>query len=329
LRRVSEEAISITFVRHGQSVANQAQRWQGQGDSPLSELGRRQAELLGRRLAGRGFTRIFSSDLTRAADTARAVGQPFEIEPTLREFDVGRWEGLTREEVAERFPDEIERLKQGEDVALGGGESYADFAARIDGALTALRARLAPGDDALVVCHGGVIATVLGGVLGLRKTRSWSLARVANTSVTALSFVSGGCRLNVFNDTLHLLPLGGWPVHADARGVIGLICETLDGHGFGAFEAHYEAAELPGAADAPREALAQALTERLSELQQLHPDQRIALAARASSIHAWAQEAVWRGPALAGAIAPPRAGSISHVGLVDERVLLLDYGVAP
>lgn len=327
---MSEESISVTFVRHGQSLANQAQRWQGQGDSPLSELGRRQAELLGRRLSGRRFTHVFSSDLSRAADTARAIGLPFEIDPTLREFNVGRWEGLTREEVAERFPEEMERLKQGEDIPLGGGESYAQFAARADAALSALRARLVPGDHALVVCHGGVIATLLAGLLGLRKTRSWSLARVANTSVTALSFsrspAGDSAQLEVFNDTLHLLPSGGWPLYPDARGLVGLICEALDGDCYGAFDARYDAAAP--APESTREARVEALAVRLSQLQALHPVQRVALAARAGCIHAWAEQALWRGPALAGALAPPRAGSISHVGQVGERLMLLDYGVA-
>jgi broad specificity phosphatase PhoE len=334
---VSEASISVTLVRHGQSVANQVQRWQGQGDSPLSELGRQQAELLGRRLAGRSFTRVFSSDLTRAADTARATGLAFELEPMLREFDVGRWEGLTREEVAQRYPDEIERLKQGEDVPLGGGESYGRFALRVDAALSGLLERLAPGDHALVVCHGGVIATLLGGVLGLRKTRSWSLARVGNTSVTTLSFCAARAggelagRLEVFNDTLHLLSLGSWPLHVDARALVGLICAPLDGDRFGSFEAHYDAGEALAAPhdEAVREARVRALSERLAELQQSHPEQRVALAACAASIHAWAERALWHGSVLSGALAPPRAGSISHVGQVADRTLLLDYGVAP
>lgn len=336
---MSEASISVTFVRHGQSQANQAQRWQGQGDSPLSELGKQQAALLGTRLSTRRFSHVFSSDLTRAADTARAIGLPFELEPMLREFDVGRWEGLTREEVDERYPDEMERLKNGEDIPLGGGESYARFSERVDAALARLRGRLAPGDHALLVCHGGVIATVLAGVLGLRKTRNWALARVGNTSVTRLCFSSdpgaqlaaGGARLEVFNDTLHLLSLGGWPLLTDLRGVVGLICEARADDSFGAFDAHYDAAEPPPLPehDANREALVRALSERLSELHQLHPEQRVALAARAGSIHAWAEQALWRGPAVAGALAPPPAGSISHVGQLGDRVLLLDYGVGP
>ena len=116
--------------------SNLAQRWQGQGDSPLSELGRQQAGLLGQRLASQPFTRAIASDLTRAVETARATGHAFEQDPLFREFDVGVWEGLTRDEVMERYPDEMEQLKRGEDIPLGGGESYARFAQRIDGRWT-------------------------------------------------------------------------------------------------------------------------------------------------------------------------------------------------
>ena len=133
--------VRITFVRHGESVSNQAQRWQGQGDSPLSALGQTQAQALGQRIGGRHFDRVIASDLMRASDTARATGFAFEQDPEFREFDVGLWEGLTKEEVEERFPDEIGRLKAGEDLPLGGGESFATFSARVDRALHHRRGR--------------------------------------------------------------------------------------------------------------------------------------------------------------------------------------------
>ena len=176
--------VRITFVRHGESVSNQAQRWQGQGDSPLSALGRRQAEALGKRLAGRHFDRVIASDLSRASDTARAVGLPFEQDRTFREFDVGCWEGLTKEEVEERYPEEIERLKAGEDLPLGGGESFAAFSTRVDEALSRVRASVAPGEHVLIVCHGGVIGAALSVLLGLRGGRRFPLARVSNTSIS-------------------------------------------------------------------------------------------------------------------------------------------------
>jgi broad specificity phosphatase PhoE len=316
---VSDDSIRITLVRHGQTEANLTKRWQGQGDSPLSALGVAQARLLGERLAQRAFTHVLSSDLSRAVDTARATGRPFRIDRALREFDVGVWEGLSSEEVEANFPEEMERLRRSEDVALGGGESYATFSARIDGAFDALRAQLAPGDHALVVCHGGVIGTVLSGAFGLRKTGAWRTGRAANTSITELSYTREGALLHVFNDTLHLAPLGGFPAHGELKGSVALLCEVPAEHAFGEFAARYEQ-------DAWAE-LGQDLPARLSELARRHPEQRVALGAGAQQIHAWAHATLVGDAAGTARLAPPRAGSVCHAGQQGDQSLLLDYGL--
>lgn len=325
------QPIRVTLVRHGQSEANLSQRWQGQGDSPLTEYGQQQARLVGQRLSKRTYTRVVASDLQRASETARATGFAFERNPAFREFDIGAWEGLTREQVEERFPDEMQRLKHGEDVPLGGGESYAAFARRIDEALSALRSDLEPGDHALVVCHGGVIAAVLSGALGLRDSRGWALARVANTAITELAFTDEGALLHVFNDTLHLRALGEWPAHADVAGMVGLVCEALPEAGLGAFAAHYDAAPQLSALgpSAGPEACAALLSNTVTELSGKHPVHRVALSAHGPSIHAWAEAALFRGVMPKGALVPPRPGSVSHVAMVGERLLLLDYGLSP
>lgn len=316
---MSEDEIRITFVRHGQTEANLSKRWQGQGDSPLSTLGVRQARLLGERLKGRRYSHVFSSDLSRAVDTARATGFAFTVDPALREFDVGCWEGLTAEQVEAGYPEDLERLRRGEDVALGGGESFATFAARIDGALAALRARLAPGDHALVVCHGGVIGTVLSGVFGLRNARSFSTARAANTSITELSYTRDGVQLHVFNDTLHLLPLGVWPAHGEIKGSVALLCDVPTQHEFGELAARYEREAL-------RE-LGDDLVQHLHELARRHPEQRVGLGAAASHIQAWAEATWFGGVAATGHLAEPCRGSVSHAGWQGERLVLLDYGL--
>jgi hypothetical protein len=237
----------------------------------------------------------------------------------LREFDVGCWEGLTAEEVEADYPEELERLRQGEDVALGGGESFGTFSARIDGALAGLRERLAPGDHALIVCHGGVIGSVLSGAFGLRKARSFSTARAANTSITELSYSREGVQLHVFNDTLHLLPLGAWPAHGELKGSVALLCDVPAQHAFGQLAERYESEALRD--------LGEDLALHLYELCRRHPEQRIGLGAVAAHIRAWA-EATWFGEiAATGRLAAPPAGSVSHAGWQGERLLLLDYGV--
>lgn len=327
---MTESPVRITFVRHGESVANRVQRWQGQGDSPLSDRGKRQAEACGARLKARRFDRVISSDLSRAADTARAAGFPFELDPAWREFDVGAWEGLTREEVMARFPDEMERLKNGEDIPLGGGETHAAFAERIDYALDRLLKSMAPGEHALVVCHGGVIGTVMARAFGLRQRTRWPLWRASNTSLTELCFYPDGSgELCVFNDTMHLSRIGEWPAFEEVSTCLALVsdAEPLPEHG--EFVACYNASlsfEVLAKECEDREA-AENLAAVFAELRARHPEHRVALTLRASLVRAWVADAVWLGGTPRGRIAVPPQGAVSHVGYVAGRAQLLDYGV--
>jgi broad specificity phosphatase PhoE len=327
---MSEPLIRITFVRHGESAANRVQRWQGQGDSPLSDLGRVQATALGERLKGRRFDRVVSSDLSRAADTARLAGLTFDTNRQFREFDVGVWEGLTREEVMAQFPDEMERLKNGEDVPLGGGESHAVFAARIDQALDALLRELSPGQHAAVVCHGGVIGTVIARALGLRGRTRWPLWRASNTSLTELAFhADGTAELHVFNDTMHLSRLGPWPAFEDVSTCLALVSDADPTPEHGAFAAHYDAArsfEALAVERADREG-AESLATVFAELRARHPEDRISVTLRAALIRAWVEDAVWLGGEARGRIIAPQRGAVSHVGYVGGRAQLLDFGV--
>ena len=228
-------------MRHGQSVANVTGHWQGQGDSPLSDLGRDQAQALARRFYGQRWDRVVSSPLTRAHDTARALGLPVDLEPGLQEIDVGRWEGLRPEEVEVRFPDELSALARGEMIAIGGiGESWADLAARVGEALQTLRASLPPNGRALVFSHGGVISTIAALALGVRDRRPRPLGRIVNTSVTTLRYHDDGA-LDVlrYNDASHLGSLGSWTQerHAAGNTVITLVGHDPNGP--------HDPAELP------------------------------------------------------------------------------------
>jgi broad specificity phosphatase PhoE len=203
--------VEITLVRHAESESNVTGRWQGQGDAQLSSEGRRQARALGERLAGERFDVVLCSDLSRCCDTAEALGLPIERVRAWREVDVGRWEGLTRAEVAERFPDEVARLREGaQDVAIGGGESWMDLHARIEAAFGELRARLEPGARALVITHGGVIHGLLSGLLGLRDQRPRPIGRVSNTGISTVRFDGDAMTLVRYNDSGHLGPIGQW-----------------------------------------------------------------------------------------------------------------------
>jgi probable phosphoglycerate mutase len=196
--------LRITLVRHGRSEANEANLWQGQGDSPLSATGSGQAAALGARLEGTHFDLVVASDLERAADTARAVSTRVETDPAWREMDLGEWEGRTFEEVAARHPDLLEAIRNGEAIAFGEtGETLADFELRARGALEALIERIGPDGSALVATHGGIIDAIVGGYLGRVPGRR-TVPVVTNTSVTVLAGKPGRVQLRTLNDATHL-----------------------------------------------------------------------------------------------------------------------------
>jgi|GEM_PF-295481 len=196
-------ALEVCLVRHAQSVSNASGVWQGQGDSPLSEIGRTQVEALGRSLRGERYDLVLSSDLSRAADTATAAGVEIEYDPSWREIDVGDWEGLTAEEVGARFPEQIAALRAREAVAIGGGESWPEVFQRADASLAALRRRLGDGGRVIVFTHGGIIAALLAGLLGARRRFPWPLGRMRNTGRTTLKFQGDQVELVAHNDDSH------------------------------------------------------------------------------------------------------------------------------
>ncbi|MGB5697307.1 MAG: histidine phosphatase family protein [Polyangiales bacterium] len=196
--------LEVCLVRHAQSVSNASGVWQGHGDSPLSDTGRMQVQALHRALRQEHYDLVLSSDLTRAADTAIATGAEIEHDRAWREIDVGNWEGLTMDEVLARFPEEIEALKARRPFPIGGGESWPEVFERADAALASLRNRMPHGGRAIVFTHGGIIAALLSGLLGVRSRFPWPLGRMRNTGRTTLRFSDDQVDLVAHNDDSHV-----------------------------------------------------------------------------------------------------------------------------
>ena len=212
--------MQITFIRHAETTGNVAHVWQGHGDSPLTERGRLQARALGTRPSLAGFDRVIASDLGRVVETARLAGLDPEPDPAWREIDLGRWEGLTSEQIQERYPEDLERLRAGEDLALLGGETSSELAARIDTAITAARDQAAGGDHVAVLTHGGVIQTLVARHLGLEgRPRPSVFDRIANTAMTTMEYGESDPVLRVFNDASH----DPTQLHPDGASVVALI----------------------------------------------------------------------------------------------------------
>jgi broad specificity phosphatase PhoE len=157
----------IYLLRHGEITQSSPRRFVGCRDLPLTERGRTQAAWWGRRLRGVDLQAVYSSPLARCRDSARlaAPGRNIAVEAQWREISLGAWEGLSVDEVRERFPEEYEA--RGADLAghrPQGGESFAEVAARVAPLLEELATGPAP---VLVVAHSGVIRAGLCGLLGL------------------------------------------------------------------------------------------------------------------------------------------------------------------
>jgi broad specificity phosphatase PhoE len=160
----------LLLLRHGQSVWNADGRWQGQADVALSALGERQAHEAAARLSVGDFSRLISSHLQRARRTAEilgdALGLAVEIDPELREIDVGEWQGLTRAEIRARAPGALADWSEGRSESTPGGELRGDLTERARLALLRAAAAAAPGDRVLLVSHGALIRN-LDRLLGL------------------------------------------------------------------------------------------------------------------------------------------------------------------
>ena len=148
---------TILLARHGETDWNLERRVQGHSDRPLNETGRAQARALADELDGATIDAVYSSDLARALETAEIVGRrlglPVSALPELREKHFGTWEGLTDEEVLNRFP----HAREG---PWGDGESSDDMAGRVLDALRRI-ASAHPGGQVLVVAHGGPLRAML------------------------------------------------------------------------------------------------------------------------------------------------------------------------
>lgn len=151
----------LLAVRHGETRWNIEARYQGHGDSPLTETGRAQAEALGRRLGRTAFEALISSDLARARATAERIaaysGHPLNTDPRLRERNFGILEGLTLEEILARHAAVYARLQTGDpDYRPPQGESHRDHYRRNIAFLEDWH-RARPGTTAVLVVHGGVL----------------------------------------------------------------------------------------------------------------------------------------------------------------------------
>jgi 2,3-bisphosphoglycerate-dependent phosphoglycerate mutase len=204
----------ILLIRHGETAWNAEKRLQGHLDIPLNAEGERQAAALGAALANEPIDAVFSSDLQRALQTARAVaaprGMPVVIDNGLRERCFGAFEGLQYHEIETRYPeayaawrarDRDARYPDGKHVA----ETLDEFHARVTGTLHRLLQQKSYRKIA-VVTHGGVLDClyrVASDRLDFTAPRDFD---VLNASINRVRWSEGGMQLMQWADVAHLDP---------------------------------------------------------------------------------------------------------------------------
>jgi probable phosphoglycerate mutase len=209
----------LYLARHGATQLTAEDRFSGAIGVELSDEGRRQAARLGTRLADEGLVAVYSSPLSRAAETARLVADPCGLAPVLRdglrEISHGRWEGLTRREVESRFGDEYAAWEEDPfTFAPEGGESGVAVLAR---ALPVVREIVTAhrGERVLVVSHKATLRLLLSSLLGFDARGYRDRLDQAPACLNVLDFKDPvRARLMLFNDTSHYADEPRVPAHA-------------------------------------------------------------------------------------------------------------------
>ncbi len=188
---------TILLVRHGETDWNRDNRFQGHADPPLNDRGRDQARELAARLADRGVDAVFTSPLRRARETAEIIGGALALHVAahegLREVDVGEWQGLTRDEIAKRYPEAFARWL---DYGHGWerGETYEEMAERALWAVHEISSAF-PRGRVVVVTHGGPVRALFANAEGITHAEARRRTSViANCGVASFAVEDGTLR---------------------------------------------------------------------------------------------------------------------------------------
>jgi broad specificity phosphatase PhoE len=194
----------LYLVRHGETNANALGQIQGQLDTELSPLGKRQAKAVSERLAGEEIDAIVCSPLRRARDTAAAIAERLGLElivdPTWMEINAGIFQGLDWNTIRERYPVEAASWKSHDpDFVIPQGESRRGLMERAMRALQTVRAM--PYQRVLVVAHGGILSAGIKAILDIPARRNPFVLQ--NGSISQVNWQDDP-RLITLNQTDHL-----------------------------------------------------------------------------------------------------------------------------
>ena len=206
----SKSGGKLYLIRHGEVAWNRENSYIGSTDLPLNDDGRRQAGLLADRLKGIEFDAVYSSDLSRARETAEIIaerlGLSVVIVPALRELDYGDWEGMPEVELPKRYPQLFAEWRANPaDVRTPNGETFGELRDRACSALHRIAEAHSDG-NAIVVAHKSANRVILCCLMGIDINHYREIGQ-GNAALNVIERRSDG-RMVVesANDTSHLSP---------------------------------------------------------------------------------------------------------------------------
>ncbi len=200
----------LFLIRHGQSEWNKRNMIQGQTNTMLTDLGKEQAFSLGKRLLKEDIDIIYTSDLLRAYTTAKIIAntihKPLVSSEFIREINFGPWEGLSFEEIKEKYSEEyFTWLKEPDKLNINGAETlqivqnralkYIDYIIREN-----------KDKNIAIVSHGAILKTIILGLLDINLSHYKNIS-LNNVSLIIIEFRDYNRVLTLFNDISHLKEL--------------------------------------------------------------------------------------------------------------------------
>ena len=192
---------TVHFIRHGETEQNAQKVWQGHTDTPLNKKGLEQAKLLSERISSR-VTKVYSSDLKRASQTASFLSSSPVLRDNLREINVGDFTGMS---VKDTYTSnhEIFQSLQSDSFQFPNGESVQEFKDRVRNELEYIFNQTEEDSETVVVTHGFFIGTAIGLTLGF-NTYPFPIGDITNTSISTIVKRETVTQVNKFNDSIHL-----------------------------------------------------------------------------------------------------------------------------
>ncbi len=202
--------LKIMLIRHGETFWNLEGKLQGNSDIHLAPDGLHQARLLAAHCPFEIFDAVYSSDLTRAKTTALFLAQKFNLEvriiPEIREISFGDWEGQYIRELAEKYPEDMEKFfKEPDKLRVNNAEPFIETQGRAFSAFQKIveESHAKKFQHIVIVAHGAINRLILCKILEIPVRNMWKFAQF-NTAVNIIREDDGNFTVESVNGTAHL-----------------------------------------------------------------------------------------------------------------------------